>query len=210
MQQQVYEQRMHEQRQQALIQQQQQQQHQQQQQASNMTPALQAPMQPVASPQQPVTAPNQPVNIPTQEQQANPKVNASGPSDAPVRPSRQNFDWIPGLTEEDLFGLTNTLIQACNHKIEPTELVKMFLQQHGKETIAMLPAVIDEDRFIESIRKDVALRETVLATGRGKRFLKDVWQCIKKMTSEEASEEKKEEEQAEEPEASEKPSNESD
>jgi hypothetical protein len=166
-------------------------------------PQMQPQMQP--RPQQPHR--EQPIQKPSMQMGATPQgasVKASGPEEKPW----ENFAWIPGVSEQDLIGLTSTLVQACQHKIEPPDLVKMFIEQHGKETISMLPAMIDEDKFIASIRVDVATRETILATGKGKRYLKDVWACIKEQTAEEAAEEKQTEQKEESSEESEKQSEE--
>ena len=89
-----------------------------------------------------------------------------------------HFAWIPGVPKDEVVGLATTLMQACAQKVEPTALVKAFVDQHGPEVVSMIPTIIDLGKFIESVRSDPATRATVLATGRGRRYLEDVWKCI--------------------------------
>lgn len=87
------------------------------------------------------------------------------------------FSWIP-LPISEIQGLSTTLIKACVEKVEPSALVHSFVQEHGIEVISLIPQAIDVDRFIESVRSDPATRSSILATGKGKRYLEDVWDSI--------------------------------
>jgi vacuolar-type H+-ATPase subunit E/Vma4 len=98
------------------------------------------------------------------------------------------FEWIP-LPPHEIQGLSETLMRACVEKIEPQALVQSFLDEHGIDVISLIPQVIDVDKFIDSVRADPATRATILATGKGKRFLEDVWQSINQAVEQKAASE---------------------
>lgn len=88
------------------------------------------------------------------------------------------FEWVP-LPITEVQGLAATLMQACMQRVEPTALVQALVDEHGAELVSLVPGVVDLSKFIEAVRSDPATRNTVLATGRGKRFLEDTWDAIK-------------------------------
>jgi hypothetical protein len=96
------------------------------------------------------------------------------------------FDWIP-LGKDDVQGLSVTLVNACAQKLDPVQLVGMFIKDQGIDVLSMIPQLIDLNKFVESVRTDVATRSTILATGKGKRYLEDVWEEINKAVAQKAS-----------------------
>lgn len=116
-------------------------------------------------------------------------------------PAWSKFEWIP-LPVSEIQGLSATLIKACIEKIEPSALVDSFVSEHGIEVISIIPQAIDVTRFIESVRTDPATRSSILATGKGKRFLEDVWDSINNRIIEQSHKAKQQTEQKKGPESS--------
>ncbi|MFA4971404.1 MAG: hypothetical protein WC683_02240 [bacterium] len=161
-------------------------------------PMRQAPQQPVQQPQYPPPvvieqAPQGPVTA-AQAVAADTPVSqpAAKQNVAPKKEPWSSFDWIPGINREQVAGLVNTIKEACSHRVPPEVLVKTFIEQNGESTVVMIPQVIEKDRFVASLRSDPATSGTVLATGKGKRYLDDVWRVLMKVQAEFIAKQQKE------------------
>jgi hypothetical protein len=97
---------------------------------------------------------------------------------ASVEEPWSKFDWIPFLGKEDVANLVATLEKACTENVAADAVVGSFTESYGEEIVASIPGFIDVGRLVESIRSDAATKNAVLATGRGKRYLEDVWDKI--------------------------------
>jgi len=109
-----------------------------------------APPQPV---QQPMAAPQPP--------QA---------SESPWKP----FEWMP-LPIEAVQQLLIQLEQACQQKVSSDVIVQGFLDNYPVGVLLEMPKQIKIERLIETIRLAPATKDSVLASGRGRRFLQDIW-----------------------------------
>ncbi|MHC4617151.1 MAG: hypothetical protein ACYTEQ_05290 [Planctomycetota bacterium] len=177
----------------------------QQQQQQSRQPPPQQPQQP----QQPQpTQPRQYVqqSLPQQQPQQLPRITDSAPAPQAQKALRQRqpaqkpeslaqpvspgeavqpmsqFEWI-GLPPEQLINFLGFLDKSCVEAKPPTEVAAELVQAYGKDLIQAIVASLDFDRLIASIRTDPATAEqSVLATGKGKRFLVDVWAQLREQS----------------------------
>ena len=152
----------------------------------------QAPPPPVV--QQPVAQAQEPMQPATYVRQPTPQ------NVAPAKQPWSSFNWIPGLNQEQVADLMNTIRGACERKVPSSELVAEFVKQNGEGVVATIPHFIDKDRLIASIREDPATKSTVLATGKGKRYLDDLWKTLVKLQQEFVAKEQAKEAQVAKPE----------
>ena len=159
-------------------------------------PMQQQPVQVVQQPMYPPPAtvqqmPPDPVQ-PAQQQPMQPATyvkQATAQNVAPAKQPWSSFDWIPGLNREQISQLVATITGACEQKVPIETLVAEFIKQSDRGVVATIPHFIEKERFIASVRQDPATKSTVLASGKGKRYMDDLWKYLVVMQKEYVAEE---------------------
>lgn len=123
----------------------------------------------------PVRAPA-PAPTSSVERQPEPEIpRASVAENIGAAPPWSEFRWIEQIPPENVMGIITTLMQACVAKISPADIAQGMVEQLGSDNVLAIPKIVEIGRFVESLRADSATRETVLATGKGRRYVQDVW-----------------------------------
>jgi len=158
-------------------------------------PTGQTYAQPQAYPSYPPAAQPQYASAPAmaaaQPQQPQRPVMQAAPAEDPWKP----FEWIP-LPLEAVQQIMLQFDQACTQKIAPEVIVDGLAQNYPVGVLSELHNQLKIERLIETIRSAPATKDSILATGRGRRWLQDVWAQIEEKVVEL---QKKEAEKPEEP-----------
>lgn len=132
---------------------------------------------PTATPQpQPAPQPQEYLMQPSTPpvQRSRPPQRPEPPEELPVDVPWQHFEWLP-IDREKLQAIMKTLATGCAERTDATQVVETFVAQYGDDVVLLIPEMVDVDKLVTSIRADIATRNTMLASGRGKRYLEDVW-----------------------------------
>ena len=74
------------------------------------------------------------------------------------------------------------LEMQCANKMPVADIVKAMLEQLPLQVAASIPMMIDVNKLIETIRNTPVTAKMTLATGKGRRFVQDLWNELKKQT----------------------------
>jgi hypothetical protein len=97
---------------------------------------------------------------------------------APPAPSDWSaFEWVP-MSLDETRGFVTNLEQAHANGMPAEAVVDVFCNSFPMELISQIPKLIPVDKFIESVRTSPATKSFSLATGRGRRYLTDVWKVL--------------------------------
>jgi len=100
------------------------------------------------------------------------------------------FEWMP-MEVSAVKPIIEQLEMQCRQKIPVDTIALAMLEQFPLELVQSLPSIIEIGRFVETIRTCPMTANLALATGKGRRFLQDLWASLTKHAAAAAAEKAK-------------------